>query len=162
MYSGSLLKYSFSEVDHRKTVNVVEMDARGECQVERISLTPRRDVRRIEGYLKDILNGPESGENPEDYLMVTLLDTGAILDAVGKLREVYPNVLHIERPGLAFGSNPTHGGIDRRKLNDAALFADFFSEVTGSDLSCEEAAAYEFIVDDLRRCDREASPHEAS
>lgn len=162
LYAGSLLKYSFSEVDHRKTVNLVEMDATGECQIERIPLTPRRDMRRIEGYLKEILNGPEPGENPEDYLMVTLLDTGAILDAVGKLREVYPNVLHIERPGLAFGSNPARGGIDRRKLNDAALFADFFREVTGGDLSDAEAAAYEFIVDDLRRCDREAGAHEAS
>ena len=76
------------------------MDARGHCRVEKVSLTPRRDVRCIEAYLADILKGPKAGESREDYLMVTLLDTGAILDAMGKLRGVYPNVLHIERPSL--------------------------------------------------------------
>ena len=31
------------------------------------------------------------------YLEVSLLDTGAILDPIGQLRQVYPNVLHVER-----------------------------------------------------------------
>jgi exonuclease SbcD len=161
-YAGSLLKYSFSEVDHKKTVNLVEMDDSGECHVETLSLTPRRDVRRIEGYLKDILNGPESGHSREDYVMVTLLDTGAILDVMGKLREVYPNVLHVERPCLDFGSGAARDRVDHRKLNDADLFADFFSQVAGKDLTDAEAAAYELIVDDLRRREREAAAHEAS
>lgn len=161
-YSGSLLKYSFSEVDHKKTINLVEMDEMGKCGIESIALAPRRDVRRIEGYLKDILNGPEAGAGREDYVMVTLLDTGAVLDVMGKLREVYPNVLHVERPCLEFGSNVVRARVDHRKLNDADLFADFFSQVTGGDLSPAEAAAYEFIVDDLRRREREAAAHEAS
>jgi DNA repair protein SbcD/Mre11 len=125
-YSGSLLKYSFSEADHTKSVSLVEMDAKGHCKVEKISLTPRKDVRRIEGHLVDILKGRQSGENPQDYLMVTLLDTGAILDAIGKLREVYPNVLHIERPGLMAGGAMHGTRADHRTMNDTELFASFF------------------------------------
>ena len=47
-YSGSLLKYSFSEVDHEKSVSLVELDAAGAATVEEVSLTPRRDMRLIE------------------------------------------------------------------------------------------------------------------
>ena len=155
-YSGSLLKYSFSEVDHRKGVLLVDMDEQGACNVEHVPLTPRRDVRRIEGYLKDVLAGPDHGENREDYLLVSLLDTAAILDVMGKLREVYPNVLHVERPGLIAGGNRPQSSQDHRKLNDADLFADFFAEVTGEAPSTDESGAYESVVDELRQRDREA------
>ena len=57
-YSGSLLKYSFSEVDHRKSVSLVDLDATGSVEVERIPLTPRHDVRVIEGALDELLQGP--------------------------------------------------------------------------------------------------------
>jgi exonuclease SbcD len=155
-YAGSLLKYSFSEVDHIKSVNLVEMDAAGDCQVERISLTPRRDVRRIEGYLADILKGPDAGEHRDDYIMVTLLDTGAILDAMGKLREVYPNVLHIERPFLMTGGQVRGPHTDHRQLNESDLFSQFFSQITGENLTEEQSAALASILDGLRRRQREA------
>lgn len=155
-YSGSLLKYSFSECADIKGVNLVEMDERGICTLERVPLTPRRDVRKVTGFLKEILNGPKSGENPDDYLMVSLLDTGALFDSIGKLREVYPNVLHVERPGLADGAAGCRNRSDHRKLNDADLFADFFSQVTGEDLGPEQAEAYEKAVDNLRGQEREA------
>lgn len=155
-YSGSLLKYSFSECADVKGVNLVEMDADGVCRVERVPLTPRRDVRKVTGFLKDVLAGPGPGENTDDYLMVSLLDTGAILDSMGKLREVYPNVLHVERPCFADGGRVCRDRADHRKLNDADLFADFFSEVTGEDLGPDHAAAYEVVVDNLRGQEREA------
>ena len=50
--------------------------------------------------------------------MVTLLDREPILDAMGKLRSVYPNVLHLIRPQLT----PTGDGYsqrgDHRRLSD--------------------------------------------
>ncbi len=57
-YAGSLLKYSFSEAGHSKCVTLVEIGRDGECEIRRIPLTPKRELRRIEGYLKDILEGP--------------------------------------------------------------------------------------------------------
>jgi exonuclease SbcD len=154
-YSGSLLKYSFSESDHEKGVHLVEMDENGSCKLEKIHLTPRRDVRRVEGMLREILNGPQSGENVEDYLCVALLDTDPILDAMGKLREVYPNVLHIERPFFDLQNSSVSDRLDHRKLNDMDLFAAFFRQVTGVDLSSEQRVAYATTVDDLRKLDRE-------
>lgn len=155
-YSGSLLKYSFSEASDTKGVNLVEMDAQGACRVEHVPLIPRRDVRKITGLLKDILKGPGPGESPDDYLMVSLLDSGAVFDSIGKLREIYPNVLHVERPCFADSARGCRNHADHRKLNDADLFADFFARVTGEELGSERAAAYEEVVDKLRGQEREA------
>lgn len=155
-YSGSLMKYSFSESDQPKSVNLVEMDGHGACSVEAIPLTPRRDVRGIKGYLKELLNNPDPGKSREDYLMVTLLDTDAILDARGKLLEVYPNVLHLERPHLALSADKAAYRVDHRKLNDLDLFSAFFSQVTGEELSDRHEAAYEGVVNELRLAEREA------
>jgi DNA repair protein SbcD/Mre11 len=155
-YAGSLLKYSFSEADHKKAVNLVEMDEEGGCRVESVSLSVRRDVRNVTGYLKDILDGPAPGENQEDYVMVSLLDRTPILDVMGKLREVYPNVLHVERPYLEMGGGAGRAPQDHRKLSDADLFAAFFLEVTGEEFSQAHAEVYNSIVDDLRQKEREA------
>lgn len=137
-YAGSLLKYSFSEAGHKKSINLVEMDATGETTLEKIFLAPRHDVCRLTGYLKDILTGPVKAANKEDYIMVTLKDTGPTLDAIGKLRSVYPNVLHIERPAL-FNSGKLHGPRgDHRQIGDMDLFSSFFEQVTGVPLSNAE------------------------
>lgn len=75
-YAGSLMKYSFDEVHHEKSVHLVEMDAKGHCEMERLSLTPERDLRRVEGTLSEIQEGPSPGENERDYVRVTLQDEG--------------------------------------------------------------------------------------
>jgi exonuclease SbcD len=154
-YSGSLLKYSFSEADHAKSVTLVEMDAAGACRVSRARLAPRRDVRCIQGNIADLLKGPKVSEGREDYLSVTLLDRGAILDAMGKLREVYPNVLHIERPVLSAAGAGPPGKMDHHKVSDEQLFGSFFKEVTGEELKDEERAAYAATTAEMRRRERE-------
>jgi exonuclease SbcD len=154
-YAGSLLKYSFSEASHIKSVNLVEMGPDGHCSVERIRLTTRRDVRCLEGRLPDLLKGPQAGESREDYLMVTLLDTGAILDAMGKLREVYPNVLQLERSILTGAGQVQATRRDHRRMNDAELFAAFYQEVAGAVLTGEQTSEYAAVVDAMRQRERE-------
>jgi exonuclease SbcD len=136
-FAGSLLKYSFAEANHRKSVTLVEVDEKGQARWEEISLTPKREVRLVEGYLRDILKGPQNGASKEDYLMISLKDPGAILDIMGKLREVYPNVLHIEREHLTGEEQFCTGGKDLRKFGELKLFSSFFQECTGMEFPQE-------------------------
>ena len=156
-YAGSLMKYSFSEADHRKSITLVEMDAAGKVSSEAITLSPSRDVRCLKGYLQEILSGPQNGESREDYLMVTLQDTGAILDVMGKLREVYPNVLRVDRPYLTTGNNLQGPMGDHRRLSETELFASFFEQVTGKALAEDEEKMFAETVDTLYRQEREVS-----
>ncbi|MDY6908398.1 MAG: exonuclease SbcCD subunit D [Thermodesulfobacteriota bacterium] len=155
-YAGSLLKYSFSEADQPKSVNIVEMDAHGTCRVERIPLIPARDVRRLEGTFDEFLRTGPNLSFRNDYLQVTLLDREPILDAMGRLRNVFPNLLHIERPHLNPQGDPAGPGKDHRTLNDSDLFATFFSQMTGEPLSEAEAVAFQEVVEQIRMEEREA------
>jgi len=157
-YAGSLLKYSFSEAHHRKSVTLAELDSAGNITYEEIPLSPRRDVRRLEGFFTDILAGPQNGESRDDYIMVTLKDTGAILDAIGKLRAVYPNVLHLERPCLTTGGELRGPGGDHRRLNEAALFASFFEQVTGAPLDAGQNKVFTETLETFNRQEREVRP----
>ncbi len=156
-YSGSLMKYSFSEAAHRKSINLVELDREGKTAVESISLSPRRDLRCIEGYLSDILKGPQNGENQNDYLMVTLKDQGAIYDAIGQLRQVYPNILHIERPCLTVDGYLSRPAGDYRKLSELELFGSFYEQVTGEDFGEEQKILLADILEYLRSKEREVA-----
>ncbi len=155
-YAGSLLKYSFAESAGRKSVTLVEMDAAGGIQVEETALTPRRDVRCLTGYLHELLDMAGDNPNRNDYLMVTLNDTGAILDAIGKLRSVYPNVLHIERPCLAAAGELRGPGGDHRRVSEADLFASFFEQVTGEPLGDDLKQTFATAMENLYRQEREA------
>jgi exonuclease SbcD len=154
-YSGSLLKYSFDEAHQAKGIYLIEMDAAGACDVRQIKLTPRRDVRRIEGAMAELLKGPRDGKSADDYLEVTLLDDGPVLDAIGRLREVYPNVMMIRRPdkasGTASGDRP-----DIRGKNALELFGAFYKHVTQNELQPEQAAAFAAVVEETERRAREA------
>ena len=156
-YSGSLMKYSFSEAGHRKSVTLVEMDRLGKTTVEEVSLTPRRDVRCLEGLINDILAGSRNCDGRDDYLKVTLTDSGAILDAMSKLRSVYPNVLHIERPFLTADLKLHGPGGDHREFSETSLFSSFFEQVTGTALSAEQLQVFTGTVENLYRREREAT-----
>jgi exonuclease SbcD len=156
-YSGSLLKYSFSEVTHKKSVNLVEMDAAGNVNVERVPLSPRRDVRTISGSMEELLAGPPKGESPDDYLKVSLTDPTAILDAVGKLREVYPNILHLERPGLMSPGASKKRGKDHRNRSEFDLFKDFHAEITSEPMIEGAEDAFNEIVNALRLKEQEVT-----
>lgn len=156
-YSGSLLKYSFSEATHEKSFTLVELGESGTAAVERIPIRFRRDVRCISGTLQELLRGPGEGENREDYVMATLMDREPVLDPMGKLLSVYPNLLHIERASLSGTGDLAGARGDHRGLSDVELFRAFFSQVTGESLTEVEEKVFLEIVEQLRRDEREAS-----
>lgn len=98
-YAGSPLKYSFSEAGVDKSVNIVELGAPGTVvQVRRVPLVPMHDMRCIKGSLRELMS-PEAleanKEGIEDYLQVILTDQEELIDPIGTLRSVYPNVLSL-------------------------------------------------------------------
>ena len=155
-YAGSPLKYSFSEADHHKSVNLVEMDADGICTIEYIPLHPQRDIRCITGFLADVLAQAAGDSRPDDYVSIRLLDTGALLDPIARLREVYPNVLETPRVALLTSAGLRRAETDHRTVRVEDLFADFYEQITGAAPSSDALTAFASILNDLRRTEREA------
>ena len=95
-YCGTPLKYSLSEVDHLKSVTLVELGAKGELRLELIPLHPKRDLREIRGSFAQLTDMDYyKNTAAEDYLHIILTDEEDIPEAGGKLRAIYPNYLHI-------------------------------------------------------------------
>jgi exonuclease SbcD len=169
-YAGSLLKYSFAEHAHVKSVSVVDIGAPGSADggagpagrplvtVETVALTPRRDVRRLEGTLAELLERGPADPRRDDYVLASLLDDGALFDPIGRLRAAYPNTLAIERP--AYERAGTEGPRRPRpgSVSDVELFETFFRYVSDDDLGDERRAAVADIIDRLERRRREAAP----
>ncbi|MCH8531055.1 MAG: exonuclease SbcCD subunit D [Saccharospirillum sp.] len=154
-YSGSLLKYSFSEVSQRKGVVLVDLEAGKPARISERPLQPRRDMRVLEGAFSDVLAQAETDEAPDDYLLIRLTDKHAILDTLAQLREHYPNVLHLEKPGLYEAGEARLSSREQLKRSEIDLFADFYQQVQGEPMTEEQQAALAKAVSDLHRAEAE-------
>lgn len=96
-YSGTPLKYSFSESRHQKSVPVVELKKKGEVEIRLVPLAPRIDMREIKGTYERLMSREfYHGTNTGDYLHITLTDEEDIPDVLNKLRVVYPNIMKLD------------------------------------------------------------------
>ena len=154
-YSGSPLKYSFSEARGEKSVNIAELKDAGDVTVKKRVLKPLREMRCVKGKLADILN-PEvlklTEENREDYLQVTLTDTGELIDPIGTLRSVYPNVLQlVPEKNIPQADEEYESKIQGQQKSTAELFGEFFRMLKGEPMDDKRKAVVEEIAKEAER-----------
>ncbi len=153
-YSGSLMKYSFSEAKQRKSVSIIEIDEKGSFSERYHSFTPKKDMRELEGYMDELLDPAfYNKQKIEDYLKVTILDEGAILDPIQKLRQVYPNVLHLERKleNIDKKKKTSLEEKDHKRKTELDLFMSFYEEMTTADFTEEKRTIISNVIDKVRR-----------
>lgn len=133
-YAGSPLKYSFSEVKGSKYVNIVTLKEKGQVQVEKKELVPLREMRVIKGSLAQLLAmGQEEEANArEDYVQAVLTDEVELLDPIGALRSVYPNVMQIVlEKNLKEQGDVSEIRVQLGQKSTEELFADFYEMLKG-------------------------------
>ena len=147
-YSGSLMKYSFGEQNQKKGFTLVELDQNGFVSAEHINLAAPHEMRIVEGELEQVIEQGKTDPKNEDYLLVRLMDKHAILNPMEKLRTVYPNVLHLEKPGMLIGveQEMAQAKLARSEID---MFRDFFSEAQDGQLSQEQDQAISDIIKQL-------------
>jgi len=142
-YCGSPIKYSFSEWRQEKSVTVVELEEKGKQHIETFPLVPLHDMREIKGEIETLMsNEVASLANKDDYLRVILTDEAEIVDPMGKLRSVYPNIMSLDfensRTSIDLGTITTDvETVEKLSLYD--LFGEFFLNVQGSVMTAEQA-----------------------
>lgn len=97
-YSGTPLKYSFSEAKDKKSVSVVEIKEKGTLTVTPVPLKPLRDMVELKGSYAELtaLDYYKNTSYCDDYVHITLTDEEDIPDAIGKLRAVYKNLMKLD------------------------------------------------------------------
>ena len=141
-YAGSPLKYSFGEARYDKSAVLVELglknadDEVGACvSWKLVPLQPLHDMRELRAPLRELLDaGVEELDGAQDYLHITLTDEHPQIDAMARLREVYPNamVLDYENEAILAAREQVRAAVDPDKLDTAELFARFYEEQTGN------------------------------
>ncbi|MBM4762801.1 exonuclease SbcCD subunit D [Bacillus sp. B15-48] len=148
-YSGSLMKYSFSEAKQRKAISIIDMNDNGSFEIRERTLVPKQDMREIEGYLEELLNPYYyEKQKTDDYLKVTLLDEGSLIDPIGKLRKVYPHILHLERKIESIDQKKLRNLTTQKlkKQSEIELFEQFYQEMTTGEFTDDKRQVIESTV----------------
>ena len=96
-YSGTPLKYSFSEAGDEKSVTLAELDGKGEVSLRTVPLTPKRDLWEVKGTYEELMKKENyAGTATDDYLHILLTNEDDVPDAMRKLKTVYPNLLRLD------------------------------------------------------------------
>lgn len=158
-YSGSPLKYSASEANDKKGIISVTLNEKGKAEIDILPLRPANDLRRITGKISDLIAaaeeriramGNEEGRN--DYIFAVLTDEGEIIDAMDKMRAVYPNMMEISYDNRRYHaifdlSGSFEADEEIENLSPEEMFAEFFTYQNG----CEPSENQKKIIAQILR-----------
>ncbi|MBQ6935815.1 MAG: exonuclease SbcCD subunit D [Clostridia bacterium] len=152
-YSGTPLKYSFSEANDKKTVTVVEMNEKGNISLDFIPLTPKHDMVEIRGTYDELTLKSfwENTSYNEDYMHITLTDEEDIPDALTKLRVIYKNIMKLDYDNKRTRtSNEITGAETTKEKTPFEYFSEFYELRNGQPLSEEQATFVTDIIEQIQ------------
>ena len=154
-YSGSPIRYSLSEKNHKKSFAVINIGPESvisETDIEVVPIPQSRGMVTVKASCAEILSGKYEA-NKNDF--VELVITDQTLDAIelAKARTYFPFVLRTETKFFNPGRLGEFAGIDSEKMSDLELISQFFQKVAGKKLDAGElkivTAAFENVNKDL-------------
>lgn len=150
-YAGSLLKYSFSEVNQHKSYAIVDVKKDTEPEVELLPVPYLHDVRIISGDFDELTGlAAHTQPNTDDYLRVILTNKLRVPNAMEDLRYVYPNIME-----MAYENSLTRTGggaqenIKRHLADPMALFSDFYAAIHGEEPGDASMAIVKQIFEEI-------------
>lgn len=151
-YAGSPLKYSFSEADQEKSVNIITLKEKGDITVTKESLKPVHDMRKIRGTMEQILQAA-SGTRDLDYIQVSLTDENELYNPMEMLRSVYPNVMElILTKNLVREEQQNEKRQADRSRTPMQMFEDFYREVRREEM---DEARKDLILEIMKEAEEE-------
>ncbi|MGL4739644.1 MAG: exonuclease SbcCD subunit D, partial [Sarcina sp.] len=135
-YSGSPLKYSVSEKNHKNSVTIVELNDEG-INVREEKIVPLREIRVLKGHLDDLISKEFCiNQKTDDYIHFILTDDGELYEPMAKLKSIYKNALSLEREyKRVLNQEEVSLKIEEINKNKVELFREFYENVTGMELS---------------------------
>lgn len=137
-YSGSLLKYSIAEASRQKSVTVIDFGPKGEAVIEQKTLPVLRDLRMITGTLEE-LTDYKRASGTQDYVFAQLEDRDLIVDAMHRLKSVYPNALGLRLKPKGDIETPKRSALAQiKEKSPLELFEEFHFYVSGRRMDEED------------------------
>ncbi len=160
-YSGTPLKYSFSECQDKKTLLILEIrdkknvvmegektensmgneeGALAEIEIKAIPLIPLHDMVKIRGTFMEVMNPMNfPGMDENSYLHITLTDEADVPEAFRRLSQVYPNLMQMEYDNTRTRQKrELQASIEVAKKDPIELFANLYETMNNQPMSVEQ------------------------
>lgn len=143
MYSGTPLKYSFSEVSQIKHVPIVDFREKGNIVITDVPLHPIHEMKEVKGKFAEIM----ASEHSEDYMHVTLTDENDIPEAISSLRQIYPHIMKLD-----YDNRRTQNASvllvqeEDKAKSPLEIFSAFYEERNGAPLKEEQQTVMNELI----------------
>lgn len=146
-YSGSPLKYSKSEVPHKKKSWILEIE-KDRLDIEPVEIEPLRDMQVIRGSFNTLMESES-----KDYVFFELEDKDYVMDAMNQLRRRYPFAMGLEYIGRersdVDAAKQTQQTLQKKTMVE--LFEDFYAAYNQETLDTRQKSAVEQIMHDVQK-----------
>lgn len=152
-YSGSPLAYSFSELHHRKSTALIDLDAVGVVGTQLVAAPVPRRLSEVTGTLAELL-GPAGEPHVDDWLRVVVTDAARPSDLHARLKSRFPHLLLTEHrpPGVAGRGT----AVVTAARDPVLVAAEFVEHVTGAAPTADELAVLRRAYEDVLGLGRSA------
>lgn len=154
-YAGTILKYSFSEVNQNKCLTILDFKEKDCLDIKFIPLKPLRDMRVIKGPIEELVKEENySATNRDDYIRAIITNEDPVYDAIGQIKRIYSNTLRldIENSKVINGLDVNMTDLDSiKKKDEVELFNEFFNFQHNQDLNEVQLDIIKDVVKDVRR-----------
>lgn len=151
-YCGTLLKYSVSESQDEKVLTLVELREKGKDPlIQKIGLSPLRDVRKVEGTLEEILTdaSQEKEEGKKNaYVSVTLVDEKELYQPREQLEQAFPFLVELKMDNLRMRRQMQEEEGEFDLSDPLKIFEQFFEEMQGRSMDETEKTVLKKILEE--------------
>ena len=150
-YSGTPLKYSLSEAAHHMSVTVVNLGPKGELELQLRPLMPKHDLRQIRGTFAELTDKTFYEETAtDDYIYAALTDEEDVPEAIGKLRLIYPNLMHLKYDNTRTRTNQViDGAEDVQRKTPLELFGELYELQNNQPMSTEQCDFTQELIESI-------------
>lgn len=153
-YAGTILKYSFSEINHNKSIPIIDIKEKGNITINLLPLKPLRDMREIKGPIEELIKEENYKEgNLEDYIKAIITNEEPVYDAIGKIKKIYPNTLKLEIQNSKTINSNTEQNINLeevKKKSELEIFSDFYKLQNNLDLNEKQKEIVKNIISEVK------------
>lgn len=154
-YAGTILKYSFSEVNQKKSLAVIDFKEKENMEINLIPLKPIRDMRIIKGPIEELIKEENyKGTNREDYIRAIITNEEPVYDAIGQIKKIYPNTLRLDIENSKMNSSIEKelSNLDNiKKKDEVELFNEFYNFQHNQDLNDSQLDVIREIVKEVKK-----------
>jgi exonuclease SbcD len=129
-YSGSPLRYSFSEQEHSKVVLLVDVPAEGPVEVTHVDIPQPRPMATLRGLLDDLLADDAHAAHEASWVRVTVTDRVRPDSLMDRVKSRFPHALQVFHEPEGSVTSTRSGTTAVSERDPRELGADFITYVT--------------------------------